>query len=396
MRSRLTRGRRRIVVLAVVMVVTAAAAGGWFLLRPGSPAAAATSTATVATETVRETVAVSGTLEPASTADLDVAVSGTVTAVLVEPGDTVRRGEALVRVDDAALVASRRAAAATLAAAVAELAQDEDDDADDTRLAADQTAVLAARTSLAEARTAVTDATLRATQRGTVTTVGVEVGDVVGSSSGGASTGGGASTATTSTAADTSSVAAVSIVSTGQFVLEATVAAADVDQVTDGLQVEITASGVDETVYGTVSEVGRVAETSASTGAAVFPVEVAVTGSRDDLYAGTSADATVIVSQTPDVLTVSTAALQTDGDTTYVVKDGTTDHTVVEIGTTYGATTEVVSGLVAGDVVEVPGFARRAGGGQSGEGGQDQQFPGGGTPPDGAGFPGGGPMGGTP
>lgn len=365
--------RRRIAVAMAAVVLVGGGTGAWLLTRGSDPAAAATTTATVSSETVRETTAVSGTIEPADTADLDFAVSGTVTAVLVEAGDTVRKGQALARVSDNALVASRRAALATLDAALTQQDEDQDDDASDTQLAADQTSVVAARSSLASARQAVRDATLTATIKGTVTAVGLEVGDVVGS---GQSTGGSSSTTTDTT----TSTAAFSIVSTGTFLLDATVAAADVDQVKEGLQAELTVSGVTDTIYGTVSSVGRVATTS-SAGAAVFPVTIAVTGSRDDLYAGTTADATVIVSQEPDVLTVSTQALQSDGDTTYVdqVVDGATVRTDVEVGETYGMTTEVTSGLVEGDVVEVPGFTAGGGGGGNTGGGQQQQFPGGGT-----------------
>ena len=331
--------RSRVVGGVALVLLLAAAAGGWLLARGGEPAAATTTTVTVSTETVRDTVAVSGTIEPAATADLDFAVSGTVTRVLVEAGDTVKVGDALARVDDTALVATRRAALATLEAAVAQLDEDEDDGADDTRLAADQTAVVAARSALTEARGDVDDATLRATIRGTVTAVGLEEGDVTGSS----------------------------------------------------------ASG------GTGATGGTTTETS-STGTAVFAVSVEVTGTRDDLYAGTTADATVIVEQRPDVLTVSTGALLSDGDTTYVEKVGEngTERTDVEIGDTYGATTQVVSGLAEGDVVEVQGFTRGPGttgtnGGGEGADGQQQRpqldggFPGGG----GAGFPGAG-TGGTP
>lgn len=372
------RGRRRWIVLGAVVVLLAGTTGAWLLTRSGESAAASASTATVSSETVRETTAASGTIEPANTADLDFAVSGTVTAVLVEAGDRVKKGAALARVSDTALVANRRAALATVEAAVLQLGEDQDADASDTQLAADQTSVAAARSSLTEARQAVSDATLRATIRGTVTSVGLETGDVVGSSQG--STG---AATDTSTAASTS---AFSIVSTGRFVLDATVAAADVDQLKTGLQAELTVSGITDTVYGTVSSVGRVAETNSS-GAAVFPVTIAVTGTQDGLYAGTTADATVIVSQEPDVLTVSTPALQSDGDATYVEKvvDGTSERTDIEIGDTYGMTTEVLSGLEEGDVVEVPGFTRGSGADDSGNSGN--QLPGGdfqGGPP--AGF----------
>lgn len=390
MRRVLRSGRRRVVAVAAVVVLVGAGTGGWVLTRGDEAAAQVTSTtATVALETIEDTVAVSGTIAAADSADLDFAVSGTVTEVLVEAGDTVRRGTPLARVDDTSLVASRTAARSTYDAAVTQLDEDEDADASDVQIAADQTAVVSARDALASAREAVDDATLVSTIRGTVTSVGIEVGDTVGSSGG--SSAGASGSAATSTATTTSSTTAVSIVSTGTFVLDATVAAADVESLQDGLQAELTVSGVTDAVYGTVTSVGRVAETSSS-GSAVFPVTVTVTGTRDDLYSGTSADATITVSQTPDVLTVSTPAVQTDGDTTYVdlVTDeatGATTRTEIEIGETYGMSTEVVSGLSEGDVVSVPGFARTGGG--EGGGGQQMELPEGFTPPEG-GFPGGG------
>lgn len=344
--------------------------GAWLLTGSSEPAAAAATTATVSSETVRETTAVSGTIQPAKTADLDFAVSGTVTEVLVEAGDQVKVDAPLARVDDTVLLANRRAARSTVDAAIVALAEDQDADASDTQLAADETSLLAARSALAEARQAVRDATLRASIRGVVTSVGLDIGDVVGSSQG----------ASGGTAGTDTATSAFSIVSSGTFVLDATVAAADVDQLAEGLQAELVISGITDTVYGTVTSVGRVASTNAS-GAAVFPVTIEVTGTRDDLYAGTTAEATVIVSQRAGVVTVSTAALQSEGETTYVeqVVDGATVTTEVEIGETYGITTEVLAGLVEGDVVEVQGFIRGTGGTGTGDTGNEERQLGGGT-----------------
>jgi macrolide-specific efflux system membrane fusion protein len=166
----------------------------------------------------------------------------------------------------------------------------------------------------------------------------------------------------------------VTIQSTGHYVIDATVASDDVKRLKKGLQAEITPTGVTDPVYGTVTAVGLVAETSPS-GAAVFPVTIEVTGKRKDLYAGTSADASIVVKQVEDVLTVPSRALQTDGDTTYVMKvvDGKSVKTTVETGTTYGMSTEVTSGLEDGDEVEIPGFTAPSGGGGTN---QERQMPG--------------------
>lgn len=394
---RLLRGRsRRLLAIPVVLIVAGGGTGAWLLARDESAAVEPT-TATVSAETVRETVAASGTIAPARSAELSFETSGTVTRVLVAEGDTVRRGQALARVGTGTLVAERTAAVAALDAAYAQLEEDEDDGASATQLAADRASILSAEDSVAEAREAVRDATLRSTIRGTVVSLDLARGDVVGSSSGGGSAPGSTGSSGSSTS-DTGSTGSITVVSTSSFVVDATVAAADAAKLEQGLQAEITPSGAIDVVYGTVSDVGLVAETNTS-GAAVFPVTVEVTGKQEDLYAGTSADVSIIVTQTTGVLTVPSRALTTDDGATYVTRivDGEKVRTEVETGTAYGMSTEVVSGLAEGDVVEIPGFSGPAGGGAGGGGGGERQgqFPGGGQMPDFGGMPPGG-LGGAP
>ncbi|WGX98998.1 efflux RND transporter periplasmic adaptor subunit [Nocardioides sp. L-11A] len=358
------RGRRRLVVSLAALVALSAVAGGWLLLRGDEPAAATSSTATVGTQTLRQTVTAAGTVAAARTAELAFDVSGTVTAVYVRPGDSVTKGQRLAAVDDEVLQAELDAADSALDAAEAARSEHVADGASTEQVAADRAAVLAAESRLVEARAAVEDAVLRATAKGTVTDVGIAVSDTVGGSSGGtgSGTGSGAGSGTGDDSAGT-----ITVVSTGAFVVEATVSSGDVAKVTTGLQAEIAVSGVDETVYGTVQEVGLVAETD-SAGAAVFPVTIKVTDRRDDLFGGTSADVTIVVSQRADVLTVDSRAIRTDGDGTYVEKvtdaaTGASARTEVELGETSGMATEVLSGLGEGDLVVVPGFSGPGGAG---------------------------------
>ncbi|MCW2794818.1 efflux RND transporter periplasmic adaptor subunit [Nocardioides sp.] len=367
-RKILRKRSRVLLVVPLVLLVAGASTGAWLLTRDTSAAVTPT-TATVTSGTMKETVAASGTVEPARTADLDFDGSGTVTHVYVAEGDHVTKGQALAAIDAAALKASRTAAAASLAAAYTQLDDDTTAAATDTQLAADNAAIVAARGALTDARDAVAAATLRSTIKGTVVSLDVAKGDVVGASNG-------AATGTTTTSA-------VTVVSTRKYTVEATVAAADVESLKQGLQAEITPTGATDMVYGTVSSVGLVAETNDS-GAAVFPVTIEVTGTQKSLYAGTAADVSIIVKQVPGVLSVPSRALQTDGDTTYVNKivNGKSVKTTVKTGTTYGPSTEVTSGLKEGETVEIPGFTRAPAGG-TGE--APQGFPGGG-----GGFPAGG------
>jgi macrolide-specific efflux system membrane fusion protein len=149
------------------------------------------------------------------------------------------------------------------------------------------------------------------------------------------------------------------------------------------MQAQVTVTGGSTTLYGTVSSVGLVAQTSSS-GAAVVPVEIAVTGAQTDLYAGTSATASIIVKQVSNVLTVASRAIQTDtsggSQSTYVMKivDGKAVKTPVTTGTVYGATTEIKSGLADGDTVQIPGISTSSGGSGSGTRGTGSGFPAGG------------------
>lgn len=356
---------------------------------------AASTTQVVSTSTLQETVTASGTLRAARSEDLSFAVGGTVRAVMVSEGDQVAKGAALARVDTTSLVAARTAARSSYDAALTQLDEDLDAAESDVQVAADRSSVVAARSSWVEAREAVDDAVLRAPMGGTIVALDLAVGDTVGSSSSSGSTGstmtgatGATGSSATSTDTSTTSTAEVSIATTRRFAVDAEVAAADIDGVEEGLQVELTVTGVDETVYGTVASVGAVASTSTS-GAAVFPVVVEVTGNRKDLYSGTAADLSIVVSQRTGVLTVPTQAVETEDGQAYVTVevDGQQERRDIEIGVASGTSTEVTSGLEEGDTVVVPGFTGRgAGTGTGTDGGDQQGFPGG-TPP--SGFPGG-------
>ncbi|MGZ4452520.1 MAG: efflux RND transporter periplasmic adaptor subunit [Nocardioides sp.] len=394
-------GKRGWAILIALLVIVGSG-GGWLLLHGDDAATATPLTAQASSGTVKQTVSATGTIEPARTADLDFAVAGTVTKVYVKAGDRVAKGQAIAAVDDSALIASRTAARASYDAALTQHATDVDADASDVQLAADQTAVLSAKAQLDAAIQDVKDAVLRSTIKGTVSSIDLAVGDVVsgsGSSSDGSGSGGAGVSSAASTGSTTSSTA-VTVTSTNAFVVSATVSADDAATVKKGMQAQITLTGASEPIYGTVSSVGLVAQTSSS-GAAAFPVEIAVTGAQRSVYAGTTATASITVKQTDDVLTVSSRAIRTDAaddNATYVMKmvGEKAVKTPVEVGTVYGSTTEITSGLSDGDTVQIPGITIPSGSGSGSGGtrtGNDGGFPGGGLPAGGA-FPGGAPGGG--
>lgn len=416
------RRRRTWLVVAAVALVLLGGGGAlaWHLIRPGTSATATERTTTLSRETVKETVGATGTVEPARRADLTFGASGTVTSVKVAVGDTVAQGDVLATLNDDDLQADLDAAQADL-----ESAQDEEDTAEDdassttAELNAAKAKVAVDKSAVSSAQTALDAAKLRATFAGTVAQVGVAKGDTVGSSSssgssssGSGSTGSGSGSAGSGSTASTSS-AAVTVISTNRYTVEASVGSADLAKVKKGLQAQITTTGSTSTVFGTVSSVAVMASTGTTSGtttgsSATFPVTIAVTGTRKDLYAGATATVSIIVSQRDDVLTVPTAAISTANGQTVVTKLVGTNKvaTPVTLGTSYGATTEVTKGLAEGDQVVVTIPVRAAGGNASGRsstgtggyggfgGGTGGAGYGGGAPPAG-GQPGGGTGGGT-
>lgn len=361
--SSLSRVPRRWWVLGLVVVLLGV--GGWLRFGPEPAAGAESITATVSRGTYKSTVSATGTITPKREADLSFTSAGVVTAVAVDVGEKVQKGDVLARIDATALIAQRDAAEAQVSAARTQLA--EDAGGSSAQVAADQAALASAESQLASAQEAVDNATLTAPFAGTVSAVGVEVGDQAGSSQ----------NTPASTGSDATS--AVTVISSKKFLVEANVSAADVSRLKKGMQAEITPTGGGEAVYGTVADVGVIA-TASETGAAQFPVTIEVTGTPTGLYAGSSAEVAITTKQATDVLTVPTQALRTEDDSTYVyVVDGDqrTKKTVT-LGTAYGMQTEVLSGVTEGETVEVMSF-ERTGGGSAPGGGGTFQVPGGGV-----------------
>ena len=353
-------------VIVVVLAVLDWVGVGW-LDRDSSATEGEPMVATASVGDHQTTVSATGTITPKRQEDLSFAVSGEVTSVRVEAGDRVKAGEVLARIDAATLVAQRDAARSSVEAAETQLEEDEDNDASDTQLAADEASLAAARAQLADAQKSVNDATLRAPINGTVSAVNLSVGEQAGSAA---------------PAADGTTTADFTVLSAKSFVVEATVGSSDVDRLKKGLQAEITPTGATDTVYGTVAEVGTIA-TADDAGAATFPVTIDVTGRPKDLYAGSSADVSIIVKKVTGVLTVPSPALHAEeGETfVYVVDGEDRRRTPVTTGRTFGMDTEVRSGLAEGDQVEIPGFTTPPGG--TGDIRQEE-------PPDGFAPPGGG------
>jgi multidrug efflux pump subunit AcrA (membrane-fusion protein) len=369
------RKRRFLVIGAAVILIAGLATGLTLAFTGGSPATGlviSSEVVKVTTGTIKQTVATSGTLEPASEADLNFGVSGTVTGVDVHAGQVVTAGQVVATVGTTALTSDVEAAEASLSAAEARESSDEADGGSTTEIDSDEASVTSAESSLTTAQTDLADASLTSTMSGTVASVDLTVGQAVtGTGSGGGGSGAGGSdgaSADDAAAASTSSTGQVVVIGTNSYIVNTTVDDTDIGQVAEGDQATVTATGSTTVDYGTVASIGLIATESSDV--ATFPVVIDVTGDPTGLYAGSTADVSIIVKQLNDVVEVPTAAITygTTGQATVtVVKNGKDVSQAVTVGEAAAGETQVTTGVTAGDsiverVVKFTGVAGRTGG----------------------------------
>jgi membrane fusion protein, macrolide-specific efflux system len=410
--------RRRWVLLGSAAILVAAGGSVWWLNRPAPAAAEQTRTVAASVGTMRLTTSTSGSLAPAQRADLSFAVSGQVTAVDVEVGQKVAKGQKLATVSSATLAAQVAQAKASLAQAKARLSADSSGSATSAQLDADTASVTAAQSALDNVEESLADATLTSPIAGTVADVQLTVGQQVagsgGSSSGSGSSGGsagsggsGGSGGTSGSGSSGGSSSSAQIVVIGaSFVVDVSVDSTQIGHIKKGEQAVIVPQGASTPQYGTVTSVGLLG--SSTSGVTTFPVEITVTGTPTGLFAGATATVSIIYKQLTDVLQVPTTAVHYAGGSPYVELAGTggTTRQTVAVGLTANGYTQITSGLSEGQQVVVPvvrssttsgsGGSSRTGTGRTGFGGSGGGLGGGGLGGGlgGSGFGGGGSGGG--
>jgi macrolide-specific efflux system membrane fusion protein len=400
-------------VLSSVIAVGLAAAVGFtiYATTGGSDASATapTTTQTVATGTIKQSVSATGTVAPQYEENLNFAVSGQVTGVRVSVGQTVKKNQTLATVDSASAEAAVAQAKATVANDQAKVDADETGTATDTQTAADKAALTAAENQLTSAEKQLSEATMTSPINGVVASVDLTVGQSLagsssgsgssgssgsggsgggGSGAGGAAGGGGSNGATSASSSSTSTTPQILVISTDSWVVNATVDATSVGLLKMGNQAQLTVTGATQPVYGTIASIGLVS--SSSSGTASYPVVIAVTGSPAGLHDGANATGTLIYKQLTNVLTVPTAAIHRDTSGSYVEKvvNGKSTRTTVGVGVASGGQIQITSGLQAGDKIAVPQLPTGGGGAGGTNGGTTGGRGGGGF--GGGGFGGGG------
>ena len=196
----------------------------------------------------------------------------------------------------------------------------------------DEASVTSAESSLTTAQTNLADASLTSTISGTVASVSLTVGQAGDRDRDGSGGGRPAGRAPGGLRRRRLPVEQPSIhrppdrssvIGTNSYIVNTTVDDTEIGQIADGDQATITPTGATTVDYGTVASIGLIATESSDV--ATFPVVIDVTGDPTGLYAGSTADVSIIVKQLNDVVEVPTAAITytTSGQATVTeVKNG--------------------------------------------------------------------------
>jgi multidrug efflux pump subunit AcrA (membrane-fusion protein) len=229
--------------------------------------------------------------------------------------------------------------------------------------------VTSAQTQVTEAQMAVETAKENAAKRtvaapisGTITTLDLENGDTVGSSSGSSgSSGGGQTSGGTS---DSSSSSAMTITNLDSFTASITLAEADISSVELGQKAVITFDALpDLTLTGKVTSI----DTTGTNSQGVVSYSVVITPDITDksVKGGMTVSVNIITQVATDVLAVPSTAVKSQGTdgTSYVqiLENGTPSNVTVETGMSTDSYTEITSGLTEGQEIIVQTATASAG-----------------------------------
>ncbi len=410
--------RTRTIVLYTTLTVAVVGAGGLAYGAIASSGNSSTKTATrlvsATVGTVSQTVSATGTVQPATSLDLNFVNGGLLTAVNVKAGDKVAAGQVLGTIDPAKarvalesaqaaqgaaqqkldqarnpLTASQQAqAAASLAQAQAQVdaanqqlsaATDPADvakaqtavnqaqanlasvkAANDAKAVVDPVAVAQAQAALNQAALNTSDAqkaldatTLKAPAAGTISAVNFAVGQTVGG--GGASTSSsssGSSSNSSSSAGSSSSKAFATLLDLDHMVVKVGFPEADAGKVAAGQAVDLTIDSLTgQRLTGTVASIDTVSTVVSNV--VTYDAIVSFDSVPAAVKPGMTANVSVITASRDGVVAVPSAAISTTGgQSTVTVRNGNKDEIrSVETGFKGAGTTEIASGLNDGDQV---------------------------------------------
>jgi macrolide-specific efflux system membrane fusion protein len=210
--------------------------------------------------------------------------------------------------------------------------------------------ISAAQASLANASfnySSTQDSTVSAPIDGTVSNFSLGVGSNV------TATGTTYNNSNTSNSASASTGTQVLVLGNfSELSIKAPINEVDISKVKNGQKATVTLDAYpDQTFVGKVTSVDAIG--SNSSGVVTFNAYISLVAPPSSIHPGMSSTAVIQITRRDDVLTVPTAAIQTSSgsSTVRVLKNGQIQEVQVETGISSDANTEIVSGLLEGDIV---------------------------------------------
>lgn len=241
-------------------------------------------------------------------------------AVQLKASQSVTAAQQAITSDQLALTNAQNAQAAANQPATA------------SQIQSDRAALTAAEASLQSANESLSEAKIVAPVSGVVAAVNISVGHSP-------------SASISTTSGD------IVLESPNSFEVSGEISDTQISQVHLNQIASVTPAGQTAPLSATVSQITPMATTTQ--GVATFPVNVLITEPSSTLFAGASAQVSIIVNQVENVLTVPTSAVHSLGAINFinVLQNGKSVRKLVTTGATSGVRTEVTSGIQPGDQV---------------------------------------------
>ena len=272
-----------------------------------------------------------------------------VPATRVKNAQAVQQAQATITADVANLASARRDLAVTKAGATPQ------------QISIDEATIQGATSVLSADQAQLAQGTIVAPVAGTISQVNLVAGDTTASGS--------SSSASTTTTTGLPSGSIV-LMGSNSFNIYTTLGDTQIADIKVGQRATVVPAGDTTPIDAVVSQITP--EATISSGVATYPVTLSVTTPRVTLFAGQSAQVSVIVKTASNVLSVPTSALHTIGSRSFVLilSHGRSKRVSVVTGASDLLRTQIVSGLSAGERViianvnaSVPGATTGRGGG---------------------------------
>ena len=357
------KNKKTYIILASVAVLALVV---YFLFGGEKQAGVTYGTAEVKVGDITNSVTATGTIEPVTSVTVGTQVSGKVAHLYVDYNSVVKKGQVIAELDKTNLMSELASAKANLSSAQSNLSYQQShfnryqilfnkglisaNDYEQTRLSYEQAQqqVRTARESVNKAATNLGYATITSPIDGVVLSKSVEEGQTVAASF------------------NTPELFTIAQDLTNMQVI-ADIDEADIGEVKEGQRVTFTVDAHPDDVFsGVVKQVRQEATTESNV--VTYQVVISAPNANLKLKPGLTANVTIFTKEVKNVLSVPSKALKftpnekmlTDGQTiqdvsapnkVWTLEDGVFKAHKVEVGLTNGITTEITSGLKAGQKV---------------------------------------------